>query len=64
MKVLAADEYLLCCGLSRTLALIYHDVHVASANSIDEAIASILKLADLLLDASIPGMENFEGTRP
>jgi DNA-binding NarL/FixJ family response regulator len=64
MKVLAADEYLLCCGLLRTLALIYHDVHVASANSIDEAIASILKLPDLdlvLLDASMPGMENFEG---
>jgi DNA-binding NarL/FixJ family response regulator len=66
MKVVAADGYILCCGLLRTLTLIYHDVYVTSANSIDEVLAGILKLPDLdlvLLDASMPGMENFEGLR-
>jgi two-component system, NarL family, nitrate/nitrite response regulator NarL len=66
MKVVAADEYIMCCGLLRTLALIYHDIQVASANSIDEVLASILKLPDLdlvLLDVSMPGMESFDGLR-
>jgi two-component system, NarL family, nitrate/nitrite response regulator NarL len=66
MKVLAADGYILCCGLLRTLALIYHDIQVMSANSVDEVLAGILKLPDLdlvLLDVSMPGMENFGGLR-
>src|SRR5215831_19289683 len=66
MKVLAADQYIMCCGLLRTVALIYRDIQVTSANSIDEVLASIRKLADLdlvLLDASMPGMENFDGLR-
>jgi two-component system, NarL family, nitrate/nitrite response regulator NarL len=66
MKVLAADGYILCCGLLRAVALIYHDIQVTSANSIDEVLASIRKLPALdlvLLDASMPGMENFAGLR-
>ncbi len=66
MKVVAADGYILCCGLLRALTSLYHDVHVTSANSIDEVLAGISKSADLdlvLLDASMPGMENFEGLR-
>jgi DNA-binding NarL/FixJ family response regulator len=66
MKVLAADEYILCCGLLRTVVLIYQDIEVTSANSIDEVLASIRKLPDLdlvLLDASMPGMEDFDGLR-
>ena len=66
MHVLAADGYILCCGLLRTLALIYHNVRVTPANSVDEALDSILKLQDLalvLLDTSMPGMENFRGLR-
>jgi two-component system nitrate/nitrite response regulator NarL len=66
MKVVAADGYILCCGLLRALTSLYHDVHVISANSIDEVLAGISKSADLdlvLLDASMPGMENFEGLR-
>jgi DNA-binding NarL/FixJ family response regulator len=66
MIVLAADEYIMCGGLLRTLALIYHDIQVTSANSIDEVLTGILKLPDLdlvLLDASMPGMENFDGLR-
>lgn len=66
MKVLAADGYIVCCGLLRTLMLLYDDVHVTSANSIDEVLTCILKLPDLdlvLLDASMPGMENFAGLR-
>lgn len=66
MKVLAADGYILCCGLLRTVMLLYSDVHVTFANSIDEALTSILKSPDLdlvLLDVSMPGMENFDGLR-
>lgn len=36
MKVLAADEYIPCCALLRTLTLLYDVVCVTSANSIDE----------------------------
>ena len=66
MKVLAADEYILCCGLLRTLMLLYPDVCVTVANSIDEVMTCILELRDLdlvLLDASMPGMEKFVGLR-
>lgn len=66
MKVLAADQYILCCGLLRTLVLIYRNVRVTSANSIDEVLACILKVPDfdlVLLDANMPGMENFAGLR-
>jgi two-component system nitrate/nitrite response regulator NarL len=66
MKVVAADGYILCCGLLRALTSLYHDVQVTSANSIDEVLAGISKSADLdlvLLDSSMPGMENFEGLR-
>jgi two-component system, NarL family, nitrate/nitrite response regulator NarL len=66
MKVLAADGYILCCGLLRTLMLLYDDVCVTAANSIDEVLARIPELPDLklvLLDASMPGMENFAGLR-
>jgi DNA-binding NarL/FixJ family response regulator len=66
MKVLAADEYILCCAVLRTLTLIYDDVCVTSANSIDEVLACILKSPDLdlvLLDANMPGMENSSGLR-
>jgi two-component system nitrate/nitrite response regulator NarL len=66
MKVLAADGYILCCGLLRTLMLLYDDVCVTAANSIDEVLARIPELPDLelvVLDASMPGMENFVGLR-
>src|SRR5262245_61404046 len=66
MKVLAADGYILCCGLLRTLMLLYDDVCVTAANSIDEVLARIPELPDLelvLLDTSMPGMENFVGLR-
>gem|GEM_PF-85824 len=66
MKVLAADGYILCCGVLRTLMLLYDDVCVTAANSIDEVLARISELPDLelvLLDASMPGMENFAGLR-
>ena len=64
MKVLAADGYILCRGLVRTLMLLYDDVCVIAADSIDEMLARIPELPDLdlvLLDASMPGMENFAG---
>jgi two-component system nitrate/nitrite response regulator NarL len=66
MKVLAADEYILCCALLRTMTLLYDDVYVTSANSIDEVLACILNSPDLdlvLLDANMPGMGNFSGLR-
>src|SRR5215510_11633235 len=37
MKVLAADGYILCCGVLRTLMLLYDDVCVTAANSIGDA---------------------------
>jgi DNA-binding NarL/FixJ family response regulator len=58
MKVLAADRYILCCGLLRTLALLYDIVHLTSANSIDEVGLRLPDLDLVLLDASMPGMEN------
>ena len=64
MKVLAADGYILCRGLVRTLTLLYDDVCVTAADSIDEVLARIPELPDLdlvLLDASMDGMENFAG---
>ena len=66
MKVLAADEYILCCGLLRTLMLLYDGVCVTVANSIDEVLARIPELPDLklvLLDTGMPGMENLAGLR-
>src|SRR5258707_4071776 len=66
MKVLAADGYILCSGLLRTLTLLYDDVRVTAANSIDELLARISELPDpdlVLLDTSMPGMENFAGLR-
>ena len=59
MKILAADEYVMCCGLLRTLMLLYDNVCVTSANSIDEVLTSILELPDLdlvLLDTSMARM--------
>jgi DNA-binding NarL/FixJ family response regulator len=66
MKVLAADGYILCCGLVRTLQLLREDVCITSANSIDEMLTLIPGLPDLdlvALSASMPGMENFAGLR-
>jgi len=66
MNVLAADEYILCCGLLQTLAQLYDGVCVMAANSIDEVLARMQELPDLdliLLDAGMPGMENFAGLR-
>src|SRR5262245_59087894 len=66
MNVLAADEYILCCGLLQTLTQLYDGVHVTGANSIDEVLAHIEDLPDLdlvVLDAAMPGMENFAGLR-
>jgi two-component system, NarL family, nitrate/nitrite response regulator NarL len=66
MKVLAADGYILCCGLLRTLMQLYDDVCVTAANSIDEVSARMEEMPDVelvLLDAGMPGMENFAGLR-
>jgi DNA-binding NarL/FixJ family response regulator len=66
MKVLAADGYILCCGLVRTLQLLWEDVCVTAADSIDEMLTLIPGLLDLdlvALSASMPGMENFAGLR-
>jgi len=66
MKVLAADGYILCSGLLRTLTLLYDDVCVTQANSIDEVLARISEVPDLdlvLLDTGMPGMQNFAGLR-
>ena len=66
MKALAADGFILCCGLVRTLQLLREDVCVTGADSIDEMLTLIPGLLDLdlvLLDASMPGMENFAGLR-
>jgi len=66
MKVLAADGYILCSGLLRTLMLLYDNVCVTTANSIDDVFAHIPESSAfdlLLLDADMPGMENFVGLR-
>jgi DNA-binding NarL/FixJ family response regulator len=66
MKVLAADGYILCRGLVRTLMLLHDGVCITAADSIDEILARIPGLPDVdlvLLDASMPGMENFVGLR-
>jgi DNA-binding NarL/FixJ family response regulator len=66
MKVLAADGYILCRGLVRTLTLLRDDVCVIAADSIDDVLARISELPHLdlvLLDARMPGMENFAGLR-
>jgi CheY-like chemotaxis protein len=57
MNVLAADGYILCRGLVRTLQLLREDVCVTAADSIDEVLARIPWVSDLelvLLDASMP----------
>ena len=66
MKVLAADGYILCRGLVRTLTLLRDDVCVIAADSIDDVLARISELPDLdlvLLDERMPGMENLAGLR-
>jgi DNA-binding NarL/FixJ family response regulator len=66
MKILAAEGHILCCGLVRTLQLLREDVCVTGADSIDEMLTLIPGLPDLglvLLDTSMPGMENFAGLR-
>jgi DNA-binding NarL/FixJ family response regulator len=66
MKVLAADEYILCCGLVRALQLLREDVFITSANSIDEMLTFVPGLPDpdlVALSASMPGMEDFAGLR-
>ena len=66
MKVLAADGHILCCGLVRTLQLLRDDVCVTLADSIDEMLTLLPGLPDLdlvLLDTSMPEMENFAGLR-
>jgi DNA-binding NarL/FixJ family response regulator len=66
MKVLAADGFILCRGLVRTLMLLDEKVFVIRADSIDEVLANIPLLPDLdliLLDAQMPGMENHVGLR-
>jgi two-component system, NarL family, nitrate/nitrite response regulator NarL len=66
MKVLAADGFILCRGLVRTLTLLRDNVCVIAADSIDEVLASISELPDLdlvLLDARMPGMENWSGLK-
>ncbi len=66
MKILAADGYIPCRGLVRTVQLLQKDVFVTAADSIDEILARIPELPDVdlvLLDASMPGMENFVGLR-
>ena len=66
MKVLAADGYIPCRGLVRTLQLLQDDVCVTAADSIDEVLA---RIPDLLIstlccsNSSMPGMENFTGLR-
>jgi two-component system, NarL family, nitrate/nitrite response regulator NarL len=64
MKVLAADGYILCRGVVRSLMLLHGDVSVTAADSIEEVLARIADLPNLdliLLDTLMSGMENFAG---
>ena len=66
MKVLAADGYILCRGLVRTLTLLRDDVCIVAADSIDDMLARISEQPDLdlvLLDERMPGMGSFAGLR-
>jgi DNA-binding NarL/FixJ family response regulator len=66
MKVLAADGYILCRGLVRTLTLLRDDICIIAADSIDDMLARISERPDLdlvLLDERMPGMESFTGLR-
>jgi two-component system, NarL family, nitrate/nitrite response regulator NarL len=66
MKVVAADGYIQCRGLVRTLTLARDDVCVIAADSIDDVLARISELPDLdlvLLDARMAGMESSAGLR-
>jgi two-component system, NarL family, nitrate/nitrite response regulator NarL len=66
MKVLAADGFILCRGLVRTLMLLDDQVSITRADSIVEVLASLPLLPDLnliLLDTQMPGMENFAGLK-
>jgi DNA-binding NarL/FixJ family response regulator len=66
MKVLAADGYMLCRGVVRSLTLLHGDVSVTAADSIEEVLTCIPDLPDLdliLLDTLMPGMENFAGLK-
>ena len=45
MKVLAADGYILCRGLLRTLMLLHDGVCITAADSIDEILARITRAA-------------------
>ena len=64
MNVLAADRYILCCGLLRTLVLL--TAMFASRPLIASTSCWLCVLPDLdlvLLDASMPGMENLAGLK-
>ncbi|HKD28422.1 MAG TPA: response regulator transcription factor [Xanthobacteraceae bacterium] len=67
MIVLAADDYMLCSGLLRTVMSLYDDVCVTAANTIDEVLARMSELPEpdlVLLDTSMPGMEDIGALRP
>jgi CheY-like chemotaxis protein len=62
---LRAGFDILCRGLLRTL-LLHDGICVTATDGIDEMLTLIPRLPDLdlvLLDASMPGMENFAGLR-